>query len=286
MAKQRTIGDRIFRACAFIGMGIFAFTYILLLLWMILSSFRTQNGFATDSFQFNDITWEQIKFNYIDAFTYEFSHGATIPMMIVNSLVYVVGSLIITTAMPCITGYIFAKYQFKIRTLLLNIIVLMMVIPTVGSMVVTYRFLDSLGLVNNGFWAILLMSSGGLGFGALMYRNYFAAIPWSYAESAFLDGAGNFTVFIRIMLPQAVPLIVSLCIMGFIGTWNDFMTPYIYANKSPTLAVGLQQLTVDSKIAEPSAFAAMTFSTVIVLIVFCCFSDMIMNNMSAGGLKE
>lgn len=286
MAKHRTIGDRIFRSVAFIGMSIFAFTYLLLLVWMVLSSFRTQEGFNTEAFGFSDITWTQIQANYVEAFEFEFINGATIPSMVWNSLVYVAGSLILTTAMPCITGYILAKYQFKLRKTLINIIVLMMVIPTVGSMLVTYRFLDSLGLINKGFAAIFLMASGGLGFGTLMYRNYFAAIPWSYAESAFLDGAGNFKVFIRIMLPQAVPLIVSLCIMGFIGNWNDFMTPYIYANSSPTLAVGLQQLTVDSKITDMAGFAAMTFSTLIVLIMFCCFSDMIMNNMSAGGLKE
>lgn len=285
MAKKRTVGDRIFRACAFIGMSIFAFTYLLLLIWMVFSSFRSVSGFNRDPFNFFEFTWESLAKNYEKAFTYKAYGTTTMPKMILNSVIFVVGNLVVTTAIPCITGYILAKYNFKLRGFLINLTVVTMVIPTVGSMSVTYRFLDSLHLLNK-FEGVFLMSAGGLGFASLMYRNYFGAIPWSYAESAFLDGAGNFTVFIRIMLPQAKPLLVSLGIMGFIGGWNDYMTPYMYLNDYPTVAYGLTAIQSKYKASMPYVFAAMTFATGVVLVVFCCFSDTIMNNMSAGGLKD
>lgn len=285
MAKKRTIGDRIFRACAFVGMSIFAFTYLLLLLWMVFSSFRWAKDFSLRPFEFLDFSWESIAANYQEAF--KGTEDVTFLEMIGNSLILVVGNLVVTTAIPCITGYILAKYNFKIRGFLINLTVVTMVIPTIGSMALSYRLLSNLQLINK-FTGVFLLGAGGLGFASLMYRNYFGAIPWSYAESAFLDGAGNFTVFIRIMLPQAVPLLVSLGIMGFISTWNDYMTPYMYLNSKPTVAYGIELISKvnKNKSNKPVLFAAMTFAAAVVLAVFCCFSDTIMNNMSAGGLKD
>ena len=129
------------------------------------------------------------------------------------------------------------------------------------------------------------MSAGGFGFGFLLFRNFYAAIPWEYAESAFLDGASNWQVFSRIMAPQATPIIVSIAIVSFISCWNDYYTPYMYLNDYPTVAYGLNAIYTKYSTSMPYVFAAMTFTTGVVLVVFCCFSKTIMNSMSAGGLK-
>ena len=131
------------------------------------------------------------------------------------------------------------------------------------------------------------MNAGGLGFGMLLYKNYFASVSWEYAESAFLDGATNLKVFFRIMYPQAIPLIVSMGILNVIGLWNDYMTPYLYLNSKPTVALGVYsiQKNAESYGAYPQAFAAMAFMTVFVLVIYAGFSKTIMSSMSVGGLK-
>ena len=285
MAKKRSFGDRVFRALAFILMSIFALSYLFILFWMVFGSFRLTSSFAERPFDFMDFNMDSLAKSYTTAFSYKAYGTTTMPVMILNSIIFVVGNLAVSLTIPCITGYILAKYNFKIKGILVNLTVITMVVPTVGSMSVTYRFMDSIGLLNT-FPGVWIMAAGGLGFASLMYKNYFGAIPWSYAESAFLDGAGNFTVFMRIMLPQAKPLLISLGIMGFIGGWNDYMTPYMYLNDYPTVAFGLTAIQEKYKADMPYVFAAMTFATGVVLVVFCFFSDTIMNNMSAGGLKD
>ena len=89
------------------------------------------------------------------------------------------------------------------------------------------------------------------------------------------------------MYPQALPLIVSMAILNVIGLWNDYMTPYLFLNSKPTVALGVYsiQTRAERNGAMPQAFAAMTFMTIFVLIIYAAFSKTIMSSMSVGGLK-
>ena len=116
---------------------------------------------------------------------------------------------------------------------------------------------------------------------------FFSNISWSYAEAVFLDGGGHFTAFFKIMLPQAKACILTLCIVAFIGNWNDYMTSLLFLPSYPTVASGLYLITRDAARDNqvPLSFAALVVSVVPVVVVFACFSDTIMKNFSVGGLK-
>lgn len=282
--KKYSVSDKIFRSVLFGAMFIFAISYVLLLVWMIFGSFRSVSGFNKYPFKLFDMKWESIVKNYTKAFTYKAFGTTAMPEMIKNSAIYVAGTVFLAVLFPNISGYIVAKYKFKLNGFITNLAIVTMVIPTIGSVTTTYRFLESIGLLGS-FWGVFLMSAGGFGFGFLLFRNFYAAIPWEYAESAFLDGASNWRVFISIMAPQARPIIVSIAIVSFISCWNDYYTPYMYLNDYPTVAFGLNAIYSKYQNSMPYVFAAMTFTTGVVLVLFCCFSKMIMNSMSAGGLK-
>lgn len=282
--KKYSASDKVFRGVLFAVMFIFAVTYVLLLVWMVFGSLRSVSNFNKYPFRMFDMTWESIAKNYEKAFTYKAYGTTAMPTMILNSVIYVAGTVFLAVLFPNISGYIVAKYRFKLNGFITNLAIVTMVIPTIGSVTTTYRFLDSLGLLNN-FFGVFLMSAGGFGFGFLLFRNFYAAIPWEYAESAFLDGASNWRVFISIMAPQAKPIIVSIAIVSFISCWNDYYTPYMYLSEYPTVAYGLQAIYTKYQTSMPYVFAAMTFTTAVVMVVFCCFSKTIMNSMSAGGLK-
>ena len=87
------------------------------------------------------------------------------------------------------------------------------------------------------------------------------------------------------MFPQATPILLSLGIMNFISCWNDYYTPYLFLNDYPTVAYGLTAIMSKFEASVPIVFAALTFSTIIVLILYAAFSKTIMESMSAGGLK-
>ena len=160
------------------------------------------------------------------------------------------------------------------------------IVPTVGSIATTYRLMMKLHLLNT-YFGIFLMAAGGFGLGFLLFKNFFAAIPWEYAESAFLDGATDLGVFLKIMYPQAVPILTAIAITAFIGCWNDYNTAYVFMPNRPTISLGVSQLytKMEGKLLLPVAFAGMTVLATVSLVVFTIFNKLIMSNFSAGGLK-
>ena len=284
MKIKYSAGDKGFRIICFIIMGVFALSYIMILINMIFGSFRTTTAFSQKPFNFFDISLNAIKRNYTKAFTYKVGGHTPMPKMILNSLIYVGGIVLLSVTIPAISGYITAKYDFKIKKLITSIVIITLVVPTIGSVTMTYRLMESLHLLNT-FQGVFLMSAGGFGFSFLLFRNFFSAIPWEYAEAAFIDGAGDFKVFITIMFPQATPILLSLGVMNFIGCWNDYYTPYLFLNDYPTVAYGLAAITSKYEASVPVVFAALSFSTIVMLVLYMMFSKTIMESMSAGGLK-
>ena len=284
MKIKYSAGDKVFRIICFIIMGVFALSYIMILIYMIFGSFRTTTAFSQKPFNFFDISLNAIKRNYTKAFTYKVGGHTPMPKMILNSLIYVGGIFLLSVTIPAISCYITAKYDFKIKKLITSIAIITLVVPTIGSVTMTYRLMESLHLLNT-FQGVFLMSAGGFGFSFLLFRNFFSAIPWEYAEAAFIDGASDFRVFITIMFPQATSILLSLGVMNFIGCWNDYYTPYLFLNDYPTVAYGLAAITSKYEASVPVVFAALSFSTIVMLVLYMMFSKTIMESMSAGGLK-
>ncbi len=284
MRKRYSTADRVFRTICFIVMAIFAISYIFILMWMVLSSFRSLKDFSRYPFKFFDISAEAISKNYTKAFTYKVQGTTDMFGMVLNSLIYVVGTVLISVSIPAISGYIVAKFRFALRSAITSIAIITLVVPTIGSVTTTYRFMESIHLLDT-FGGVFLMAAGGFGFSFLLFRNFFAAIPWEYAEAAYLDGAGDFKVFIRVFFPQATPIFISIGIVSFISCWNDYYTPYLYLNSYPTVALGLNAIQSKYSASMPYVFAALTFSTAVVLVLYVAFSKTIMESMSAGGLK-
>ena len=184
------------------------------------------------------------------------------------------------------TAYIMAKYKFPGRSILYAVIIFAYVAPIVGSMPATYRFMNQIHLLNT-IPGVLLIYVGGVGFAFLILYGHFKSLSWSYAEAAFIDGANDFSVFFKIMLPLSVPSLTAMAVVTAISYWNDFNTPRIYLESYPTLAVGINQLITDMRYENeyPMMFACMIVSVIPIIIFFSCFQKTIMKNMVAGGLK-
>ena len=163
-----------------------------------------------------------------------------------------------------------------------------MILPIVGSLPAQFRLVKNMGIDNSPL--LLLMFCSGFGFNFIVMYGFFSNVSWSYAEAGFIDGASDFQVFFSIILPQAVPSVLSLMILAAIGFWNDYQTPLMYLNKLPPLSVGLQDFNLNIGYSllpnsYPLLFAGVMLSIVPILIVFVVCQDTIMNNTVAGGLK-
>lgn len=161
-----------------------------------------------------------------------------------------------------------------------------MMLPVIGSMAAEYKYFHLWGITNSPLYLVTALGSIGTSTFLILY-SAFKAIPWTYAEAVFIDGGGNWTVFLRVMIPQAMPLLSAMFIMVCIGRWNDYMAPYLYLTDYPTLATGLfrlehASLTVNNK---PVYFAAVLISVIPIFVLFILCSKKIMSNVSIGGLK-
>lgn len=288
LSEQKTVhaGDVVYKVLVTIAIVLFSASFVTVLVWMICNSLRPNSNYNDNPLEFWNLKGATFD-NYKTIFETKYGSAKTTLLgMMKNSFVYIAVCVLLQAIVPVITGYVIARYKTKLGSVAVQLVIISMVVPAIGSTASTYSFMTAIKL-RNTWLGIFLMNAGGLGFGMLLYRNYFSSIPWEYAESAFLDGANNVTVFFRIMYPQAIPLIVSMGILNVIGLWNDYMTPYLFLSSNPTVALGVYniQKRAEQRSSLPQAFAAMTFMTVFVLAVYSCFSKTIMSSMSVGGLK-
>lgn len=279
-------GDVVYKILVTAGILLFSLSFAFVLVWMLCNSVRPQKSYFNDVLAFWNLKGATFD-NYVRIFTTKYG-SAKITMfgMLKNSFILIIVCTALQAIVPVITGYVAARYKTKLGAVAVQLVIISMVVPAIGSTASTYSFMSAIKLKDKWF-GIFLMNAGGLGFGMLLYKNYFSSISWEYAESAFLDGAGNLRVFFSIMYPQALPLIVSMAILNVIGLWNDYMTPYLFLNSKPTVALGVYsiQTRAERNGAMPQAFGAMTFMTIFVLIIYAAFSKTIMSSMSVGGLK-
>ena len=279
-------GDVAYKILVTVGILLFSLSFVFVLVWMFCNSVRPQKSYFNNVLAFWDLKGATFD-NYVKIFTTKYG-SAKITMfgMLKNSFVLIVVCTALQAIVPVIAGYVVARYKTKLGAVAVQLVIISMVVPAIGSTASTYAFMSAIKLKDK-WLGIFLMNAGGLGFGMLLYKNYFSSVSWEYAESAFLDGAGNLRVFFSIMYPQALPLIVSMAILNVIGLWNDYMTPYLFLNSKPTVALGVYsiQTRAEKSGAMPQAFAAMTFMTVFVLVIYAAFSKTIMSSMSVGGLK-
>ena len=270
--------------------GIFAvvsalfFLYMLTLIfpfvWMLLNSLKTNMDFFKDIWSLPEKPLLSNYVNVWDQMNLLVYFGNSIKLTLLGTL-----ASILTASMA---SYVIAKYKFKLSKLLYTMAIVVMLIPSIGTIAALYKFMISTHLFNTHLGLVLLYS-GGFGFNFILLYGFFKSVSWSYAEAGFVDGASDAQVFLRIMLPQARPGIIAVAIIQGINVWNDYFNPYMFLqDKSKmTLAVGIYNLVQEQSYAAdwPKLFAAMISATVPVLIVYAIFSNTIIENTVAGGLK-
>ena len=288
--KMRERSERMTLYIAFPILLLWSFTLIYPFLWALINSFKTPIDYFDNSFALPK-EW-QFK-NWSQAFTFlqvpksdPFAPKAGFWELVFNSCWYVFGNAFITLFVCSALSYALAKYQNKWTGFLFKLSLVVMMIPIIGAMPARYKLLHDLGLAESPLY--LVTAIGCIGSSTLLIlHSFYKGISWTYAEAVFIDGGGHWTVYSKIMVPQAVPILIALFITNCITLWNDYLNPLTYLGDYPTLATGLYivergSLTANNK---PLYFAVMLISVIPIFSLFCAFSDTIMSNVSIGGIK-
>lgn len=184
-------------------------------------------------------------------------------------------------------AYALARFRFPGSKFLYALVIFANTIPIIGAGPAAYRLAMNLNMVNNPM-TIWLMWAGGFDFAFIVLYGYFKGVSASYSESAKIDGANNWTIFIKVILPQVTPCLAAIAITQATGVWNDYSTPMIYMRDYPNLAYGMYLFKDNSFLVKdgmPIYFAAAVISCLPVIILYTCSQNLILNNMTTGGLK-
>ena len=284
--KEKNLSKNVTFVIVFIVFAIYAATVIYALFWLLSNSFKTVAEWDANKF---DLPKAFLKgnpiANYVSAWKELNLDGVGIPGMRTNSVWYSVGGAFIGAWFCCMTAYIISKYNFIGKKAIYAVAIFQMILPIVGNLPATYKMYNDLHITNSPL--LLIVNAGGLGGNFLILYAAFQGVSDSYMDAARIDGAGQYSVFFKIMLPQVFPAMFAIMLMGFIGTWNVYMGPLLYLEDFPTLATGLmvfeQEMVYD--VNMPVFFAGSMLLIVPTLALFAAFSDKILTSVSMGGLK-
>lgn len=284
-SRKSTLSEKITAIVFFVLFVVIAFICIYPLFWAFNNSLKTFDNYSKNSFA---LTQDWAFYNYVRIFLGEFYCGDYLYLgMLFNSLWMVVVRVFVNVASSAMLAYAIAKFRFPGKEFLYVVVIFVNTIPIIGSGPAAFKLLDSLNMVENPL-TIWLSWASGFDFAFIVLYGYFKGVSPAYSESAYIDGASEMRTFISIVLPQVVPCLVAIMITQAIGVWNDYGTVMIYLRDYPNLAYGLYEFSTGSRYAEdskPLFFAAATISAVPIIVLYACTQNLIMTNMTAGGLK-
>ncbi len=186
-----------------------------------------------------------------------------------NSIIVTVCVVIGTVVSSTIVAYGFARIKGKGRNFWFVLLLGTMMLPPQVTMIPVYMIFSKLGWVNT-FLPLIVPSFFGSAYFIFLLRQFFKTIPKELEESAYLDGCGPFGIFWRIIIPLSVPSIITVALLSFMWTWNDFLNPLIYLNDDSkyTLALGILQFKGALLIQWGPMMAASVFIILPLIIIF------------------
>ncbi|MDR0927454.1 MAG: carbohydrate ABC transporter permease [Ignavibacteria bacterium] len=247
--------------------------------WMLLLSLK-QYPESMHTF-WNIITSKYTLINYKETFLSD------------NFLNYFINSTIVATAVTLcnllfctMTGYVLATKKFTGRNILLATVLGLLIIPSHVVMIPLYRIMVELNWLNT-YWSLIIPWIV-TPFGVFLAKQYIESIPMQIEEAARLDGAGDWYIFFRIILPLCKPILSVLAIYTFINNWNSFLFPFLFTNDAEysTLPVGLTFYLGKQSIDWGHLMAGASISAIPILCIFMIFQKKIVEAISSGALKE
>ena len=209
------------------------------------------------------------------------------PRWVLNTMVVTLCSTALSVSVACLSGYAFAKKEFPLKSFIFWSAMATMMIPFYVILIPLFLTMRNLGLHNTypGIFLPSLATAGGM----FLARQYMSTIPSELIDSAKMDGANEFQVFLHIIVPICKPLIGALCIFSFVGGFRDYLWPLIMTSteKTRTLAVAVTSLS-----ARPGglqdigvAMAGAALVMIPIYIIFFSFQKYFVSGITLGGVK-
>ena len=235
--NKQSVSSRVGNFFVHVFLAMLAAIWVLPIFWIILTSFRAEQGSYVSTFFPKGYTLA----NYIKLFTDR--NVLNFPRMFANTLIIAVFTCIISTFFVLSVSYSLSRMRFKLRKPYMNLAMILGLFPGFMAMIAEYYILKALGLTEGSAvrLALIIVYSAGTGLGFQIAKGYFDTIPRSVDEAAIMDGATQWQVFTRITMPLSKPIIIYTVMTSFIAPWVDFIFAKVIVRANAdqfTVAIG------------------------------------------------
>ncbi|MCG5218521.1 carbohydrate ABC transporter permease [Streptosporangium sp. KLBMP 9127] len=255
--------------------------FLIPLLWMLLTSFKTQSEATAypPTFLPGEFTTE--------AYATIFGGGSQTPVLrwFLNSMITATAHSALVLVVASSAAYALARLEFRGKRTLFAVIVGTLLVPGFTLLIPNFLIVDGIGWLDS-LWALIVPGAASA-FGVFFLRQFFIGLPRELDEAAVLDGANHFHIFTRIVLPLSRPALATLAVISFLANWNDFIWP-IYVIFSPeyfTLPPGLSILQGAYTTKYPVIMAGAVVASIPVLLLFAATQRYVIEGVSRTGLK-
>lgn len=260
-------------------LGIQAVVTVYPLVWMILASLKDNISFLADPWALPD----QLRF-----FNYKVAWEEGIQDFMVNSIVITVMTVLIVIFISCAFSFMLARFPFRGSGILIGMFFAGMMIPVHCTLIPLYNIMDQLGWIDH-LWALLFpYVASSLPLAVFLTYGHYQQLPRELDEAARIDGCGVTSMFFKIFLPLAKPVISTTSILTALNVWNEFMFANVIITDpaKKTLPVGLLALKGTYSTDYAAMSAALTMSAIPIILVYIFMSSKIQAGMVSGAVKS
>lgn len=260
---------------------IWAVIVIFPMVWLLYSTFKTdQEIFFSPWALPTTLQWDNFARAWTDAHIGEY---------FLNSFIVVLPSLALILLLSSMTAYVLARFPFPGNRVIFYLFMAGMLFPVFLALIPLFFLVKSLNMLNTFHGLILVYVAYSLPFSVFFLTGFFKSLPSELHEAAIIDGANQYQVFFRIMLPLAQPGLISIGIFNFLGMWNQYLLPVVLMTdaKRYLLTQGLAYMLHQQYYMNDwsGLFAAVTMIMVPTLIVYVLFQSQIQKGITVGALK-
>ncbi|MFN3332784.1 MAG: carbohydrate ABC transporter permease [Caldilinea sp.] len=254
--------------------------YSLPVIGVVLTSFKSTEEIARDGL------WalpDALRFtNFTEAWV-----GGNVVVYARNSFLVTIPATLVSILLGILTGYVFSKLRFRGSDALFVFVVAGMFYPPQIVLIPLFRLFNAVHLYDTLWPMIIVHAAFGIPICTLVMRNFFAAVPNAIREAAIIDGANEWQVLVRVMLPVSLPAIAVLATLQFTWIWNDFLWPIIFtqSDEMRTIMVGLASLKGQYSVAYGVQGAMSIIASIPTLLVFIFFQRYFIRGLTLGSVK-
>lgn len=258
---------------------VLAVLFLLPLFWLVTNTFKTSAEIYQMPPDILPKRWYMGNLN-------ELFSGQPTLKWVMNSFIVSFMTALLSVFVSALAAYGFSKLAFKGRTVLFLIVIASIMIPKETFIVPLFDVIESLNWIDT--YQSMIVPNLATGFGTFMLYSYFKVIPESIRESAKIDGASEWTVFSKLMLPIVKPGIGALFILNFVTAWNDYLWQLLMARSKDmkTLTIGVASLQQDINPNIGLKVAGAAIAALPMIIIFFLFQRFFVKGATNGAIKE